>query len=94
VVFLTRKKVLVSLPEALLLKMDSVSLSERINRSELICEAMQHYLSEKEWAEIRERMKVGYLQMSYINREWAELGVAADGTALEEYETMLAEGEP
>ena len=41
------KKVLITVPDALLAQVDSVASSENINRSEFVREAMKMYLREK-----------------------------------------------
>jgi len=90
---MARKKVLVSLPEGLLFQIDSVTLRDRMNRSELIGEVMRCYLAERQRADARQRMKEGYLQMAQINKEWAELGLSLDSATFDRYEDFLAEGE-
>ena len=87
------KKVLVSLPDALLRQMDKLMNEEHTTRSQIIRDAMQLYIREKHRMEIREHMRRGYEEMARINEEWAEAGLLPDIKTLELYETLLAECE-
>lgn len=89
----TLKKILVSLPEELLEKVDSSAGRVRLNRSEFIRQALSQFLIEKHRMEIRERMKRGYEEMAGINSEWAELGLRHESDDLLAYEAMLSESE-
>ena len=89
----TNKKVLVSLPAALLRQMDDLMSKEHTSRSQIIREAMQLYIQERHKMEIREKMRRGYEEMARINAEWAEFGLLPDAKALEVYETLLSECE-
>ncbi|MFR8974420.1 MAG: CopG family ribbon-helix-helix protein [Eubacteriales bacterium] len=51
------KKVLITVPDALLAQVDSVASSENINRSEFVREAMKMYLREKKKQSVAEQMK-------------------------------------
>jgi CopG family transcriptional regulator/antitoxin EndoAI len=87
------RKVLVSLPDALLQQMDKLMSEEHTTRSQIIRDAMKLYICEKHRMEIRERMRLGYEEMARINEEWAEAGLLPDVKTLELYETLLAECE-
>lgn len=87
------KKVLISLPEPLLTELDALARREEINRSELIRQAVRQLIERKHTMGIRERMRRGYEEMSAINSEWAELGIAADALVLDAYEEKLSECE-
>jgi CopG family transcriptional regulator / antitoxin EndoAI len=87
------RKVLVSLPDALLQQMDKLMSEEHTTRSQIIRDAMKLYIREKHRMEIRERMRLGYEEMARINEEWAESGLLPDVKTLELYETLLAECE-
>lgn len=80
------KKIIVSLPEPLLLQTDYVLAEERKNRSELIREALVLYLSERRKKGIREQMERGYLEMGEINLTLSEEGLNSDLADLVQYE--------
>ncbi len=88
-----QKKILVSLPEAFLAELDALAEEEAVNRSELIRQAVRQLLERKHTIQIRDSMRRGYEEMSRINSEWAELGIAADALALGAYEVKLSECE-
>lgn len=87
------KRVMISLPNSLLQEVDVIVQKENGNRSQFIREAMQMYISERQKKEIREKMKLGYMEMGDINLELANAGFAADLGMIEEYEENLAECE-
>ena len=61
------KRIMISLPLTLLEEVDSAMCSEKMNRSELIREAMSFYLREKRRIRLREEMRQGYLEMARLN---------------------------
>ncbi|NLX88497.1 MAG: CopG family transcriptional regulator [Syntrophomonadaceae bacterium] len=61
------KRIIVTVPETLLFEMDSVTVSECKNRSEIVREAIRFYLGERRRLLVREQMKKGYLEMAEIN---------------------------
>jgi len=61
------KRIMISLPKTLLEEVDTILCVEKMNRSELIREAMHFYLKEKKKMRLREEMRRGYLEMSRIN---------------------------
>ncbi len=73
------KRIVVTLPENLLFEMDSLTVSERKNRSEIIREAIRLYLGERRRLQFREQMKKGYLEMAEIN-----LGIVCENIGEEE----------
>ncbi len=87
------KKVLITVPDALLAQVDSVVSSENINRSEFVREAMKLYLREKKKQLVQEQMKKGYQEMADINLNIARMCFDADEQALSAYEEKLAECE-
>lgn len=72
------KRIMVTIPENLLLEIDRIVLSEKGNRNEYIQEAMRLYLAERKKRMLREQMKRGYLEMAQINLRLALEGVAAE----------------
>ena len=85
------KKILISLPDNLLKEVDSIVSIEKINRSELVREAMKLYIREKKKIEMRDRMKKGYEEMSEINIKLAEMCFDADVEQQNNYEERLGE---
>ena len=61
------KRIMISLPLTLLEEVDTVLCIEKMNRSELIREAMNFYLREKRRIRLREEMRRGYLEMARLN---------------------------
>ena len=87
------KKILVSLPDSLLQEVDSIVTVEKINRSELVREAMKLYIRERRRIEMRDKMKKGYQEMAEINLKLAEMCFDADSELQLNYEEKLAECE-
>lgn len=87
------KKVLITVPDALLAQVDSVVSHENINRSEFVREAMKMYLREKKKQSVAEQMKKGYQEMADINLNIAMMCFDADEQELAAYEEKLAECE-
>ena len=85
------KKILISLPDNLLKEVDSIVSIEKINRSELVREAMKLYIREKKKIEMRDRMKKGYEEMSEINIKLAEMCFDADVEQQNNYEERRGE---
>ena len=83
------KKVLISLPETLLCEVDMLAQIDNKNRSELIREAMKFYLGERKKEELREKLRIGYQQMSALNLLIAEEGIEADNEVACNYEKSL-----
>ena len=61
------KRIMISLPNTLLQEVDGIVSREKINRSHLIREAMCFYIKEMKKRQIRERLQMGYVEMSKIN---------------------------
>ncbi|MCL6635811.1 MAG: ribbon-helix-helix protein, CopG family [Peptococcaceae bacterium] len=82
---------MISLPDSLLAEVDDIAAAERLNRSELIREAMKLYIAECKRRMLREQMKRGYLEMATINLSLAleqyRLEVEASGL----YDLSVAE---
>lgn len=76
------KRIIITVPESLLFEMDSVTISECKNRSEIIREAIKFYLRERKVNLMKEQMKKGYLEMAQINLKIACESVSADDEAL------------
>lgn len=88
------KRVQISIPAALLAKIDRLAREEKINRSQFIQNAMQLYIMEREARSpqsLQEKLRVGYQIMAELNLTLAEEG--DDEDLLENYERQLAEAE-
>lgn len=88
-----QKKILISLPDTLLTEVDTLATAQKINRSELIREAMKQYVADQRRASLAASLKKGYEQMADINLEIAELYLTADNIQQQSYEEKLAECE-
>lgn len=66
------RRIVISLPNALLQEMDYIAAHEKKNRSQCILEAMSLYLEEKRRLDLRERLRRGYLEMASFNLSMAE----------------------
>ncbi|NPV53499.1 MAG: ribbon-helix-helix protein, CopG family [Firmicutes bacterium] len=87
------KRIMICLPDTLLAEVDGIVRKENRNRSEFIREAMRRYIKERRKAEIRTRMKDGYLKMANLNQELAEGALAVDARVLDDYEAYLVGSE-
>ena len=88
-----QKKILISLPDALLTEVDNLATAQKVNRSEFIREAMKLYIHERKKADITLKLKKGYEEMAKINLELAEYCLDADNIQQQSYEEKLAECE-
>ncbi|OAT79983.1 CopG family transcriptional regulator [Desulfotomaculum copahuensis] len=80
------KRIMISLPDSLLAEMDGIVARERLNRSELIREAMRLYIGERKRRQLREQMKQGYLEMAKINLALAVEQYRLEVEAARQYE--------
>ena len=83
------KRIMVSLPNSLLEEVDFIVSMEEKNRSEFVKEAMKLYIREKKRVEVSERLRDGYVEMSQINLNLAEIGFEQDMVELNVYEAKL-----
>lgn len=83
------KKIIINLPNSLLEEVDNLVSIDENNRNEFIKQAMQLYIREQRRTKIKENMKQGYLEMSQININLSEMGLAEDIRELDVYETNL-----
>ncbi len=81
------KKIIITLPGALLEQADRASREENKNRSELIREALILYLAEQKKKRIRQELIRGYEEMGKLSLSLAEEGMREALADLEEYET-------
>ena len=87
------KRIVVSLPDNLLEKVDYFVALENKNRSEFIRDAMKLYIKEMEKLRIREQLKIGYIKMAEVNIQYAEMGICEDFKDFVLYESRLSECE-
>jgi CopG family transcriptional regulator/antitoxin EndoAI len=85
------KRIMIYVPEHLLVEMDTIVREERINRSEFVREAVRMYIIERRKQVLRERLIEGYQLMADLNLLLAEEGT--EDESLEYYERQLAEAE-
>jgi CopG family transcriptional regulator / antitoxin EndoAI len=74
-----QKRVVVYIPEQMLAQVDGIAKRQQVNRSEIIREAMRHYLAEERKHNIRMSMQQGYMEMARIN-----LRIASESFVLEQ----------
>ncbi|MCL6613652.1 MAG: ribbon-helix-helix protein, CopG family [Firmicutes bacterium] len=85
------KRIVVSVPEELLLSMDDLRAKDGSSRSAMVREAIRLLLHQRrEAAASLERLRRGYERMGRLNRRLAEEGLAADLAVCEAYERGLA----
>mgnify|MGYP001206619110 CR=1 FL=1 len=75
------KRIMISLPEYLLEEVDGIVQEEKLNRSELIRQAMKLYLVERKKRTLRESMQRGYMEMAKINLSMASEAFQAEEDA-------------
>ncbi|MDD3363985.1 MAG: ribbon-helix-helix protein, CopG family [Syntrophomonas sp.] len=73
------KRIIVSISEMLLSEVDSFTVLEKRNRSEIVRDAIKFYLEERKKELMIEQMKKGYMEMAPIN-----LTIASESSSLEE----------
>lgn len=67
-----RKRIMVSLPVSMVRELDGIVAVEKLNRSQLIYQAMKFYLTEMKKRSLQEELKQGYLEMAELNLTLAE----------------------
>ncbi|KAB2951836.1 ribbon-helix-helix protein, CopG family [Heliorestis acidaminivorans] len=84
------KRIQVTLPETLLTELDRVLMAEKMNRSQLIREAVNLYMIEHKRKVLRDQMRRGYIEMARINLELALEGFTAEVDVERLFEARLA----
>lgn len=74
-----QRRIMVSLPAGMLQEVDGITSEEKLNRSQLIREAMRFYLEERKRRHLREQLRRGYVEMAQLNLELAQEGPWDDG---------------
>lgn len=85
------KRIVVNIPKCMLQEIDEVLREENKNRSEFIQQALILYIEKEKKYIFKERMIAGYMEMSKLNQELAEVGFDADICDFCDYEAKLAE---
>lgn len=84
------KRIMISLPDHLLQEVDFVVAKDNSNRSEVIRQAMKHYLVERKKRMIRDAMQRGYLEMAKINLNMASEAFHAEEDAESTLEQLVS----
>jgi CopG family transcriptional regulator/antitoxin EndoAI len=83
------RRIVVSLPDTLLVEVDHEIQTGNCNRSEFIREGLEYYMAERKKRTVRQKLAEGYTAMATLNLELAQ-EVTDD---LGEYELALSEGD-
>ena len=85
------KKVLISVPSALLNELDNYAEKSGLSRNETVRIAIKEYIAMRRKKDIAKQLEAGYKEMSGVNSEWASFCLTADNQCTVEYEAKLAE---
>ena len=85
------KKVLISVPSALLNELDNYAEKSGLSRNETVRLAIKEYVAVQRKKDIAKQLENGYKEMADINSEWASICLTADNQCTIEYEAKLAE---
>lgn len=85
------KKILISVPSALLNELDNFAEKSGLSRNETVRIAIKEYVAMRRKEEIAKQLETGYKEMAGINSEWALNCLTADNQCTLEYEAKLAE---
>ena len=86
------KKILFSLPDPLLKRLDAIAKKKGVSRTRILRDAAEDFVK-KENKKTRQELKTGYTEMGKLNLKLAEICFDADQEALDRYEEKLAECE-
>lgn len=86
------KKILLSIPDPLLKRLDAIAKKKGVSRTKVLRDAAEDFVK-KEERKTRQELKTGYTEMGKINLKLAEICFDADQEALDRYEEKLAECE-
>jgi CopG family transcriptional regulator/antitoxin EndoAI len=81
-------KLMIDVPEPLLVEIDSLENGSHIDRNELVLEALRYYLVERKRTVTIEQMKKGYAEMSEINLSLTDELLPLDVEALNLIDTL------
>ena len=85
-----KQRVMVYISRKLLSEVDEICHQERINRSQIVRDAMRMYIMERSKRILREQLKQGYQSMAYLNLMLAEEYSCEE---IFDYERQLAEAD-
>lgn len=85
-----KQRVMVYLSRQLLNQVDEICHEEKINRSQIVREAMRMYIMERSKRILREQLKEGYQRMADLNLMLAEEYTCEE---IFDYERQLAEAD-
>lgn len=86
------KKIVISLPEAMIREVDGIVALENGSRSQVFHQAMEWYLQECYRNRLHEELRMGYEEMAPINLTLAEEALAAENEA-DYFDAQGAEGQ-
>ena len=87
-----KRRIVVSLPEAMIREVDGIVADGKSSRSQVIHAAMQLYLEELRRRQLRDRLRAGYEDMAALNLALAEEALSAENEILA-YDTRSVEGQ-
>ena len=86
-----QKKVLISVPSALLNQLDDIAKKNGSSRNETVRNAIRDYVAAGRKKEIAKRLTEGYKEMAEINSQLAEFCLESDNECVVSYEAKLAQ---
>lgn len=87
------KKILITMPEALLSEVDRFASEENASRSKWIRKAVARAVAAERREAVNSALEKGYLAMGELNARLAEESIIADNEQLLTYELKLSESE-
>ena len=87
------KKILIAVSNSINNDIVYFSKTLKISKSEFVRSALNDYIKKLKRAEIEEKLKQGYVQMSDINLTLAEMYLDAEENDFKGYEEKLSESE-
>lgn len=85
------RRIMICIPNSLLQEIDSIIVTEKLSRSQVVREAICLYSAECKRKAARSMMTKGYQEMSIINLTLAEEGFASDAEAYDMLPDLLVE---
>jgi CopG family transcriptional regulator/antitoxin EndoAI len=79
------QRIMVTIPASMLMQLDEATARSKLSRSQLIRQAIEHYLEEQRRRELRALLQEGYLAYVAESQELAAEFFAAEQEATERY---------
>jgi CopG family transcriptional regulator/antitoxin EndoAI len=79
------QRIMVTIPDSLLMQIEEATTRANLNRSQFIRQAIKHYLEEQHRQELRALLQEGYLAHAAESQELAAAFFAAEQEATERY---------